>query len=684
MNMSTGLRWRVTLSEPPPGAPTVAPTPAPARHPTPSRTPTPVSFRTPTPFEELPSEVLNEMQRCISTKNRKGMMALMEQRLKEPLVDQHERPMPTIGFVFSIEGVLGLMHEGKVFDGVIDALRSLQISKIPFVFFTNAGGLSEKKFLAMLEQSTGLRFEEHQLIHSHTPFRDLARQYKDQTILVVGGLKHTVRDIAKEYGFKNVVTSSDVYRFRSQDHELNYHEPSAAYHRAYGYRNNHLPLTEGVRLKIDAILVFGNSYDWGFDLQLIVDLLLSEKGYYGTVSKLNGKSREVNNGYLQDSQPPIFFSSQNATVHDESDNPRLGQGAFEAALDAVWNVQTHGADLSNRIQFGTPAQEAFSFAERSLQKHHRASHKKDSPNMHIPPIQTVYMVGDNPATDIAGTNVFVSQYHWNWRSILVETGLYQRGTKPSHIPNKIVPNLQKAIEWAREQVLRPLEMPLQSSHIPVGLERRFSEHIEARSQGFPVSTLPEESILRPLQVPSQTSSFPHILNPGTFSASSEDSDGTSSEPLSPNSPCSEEGSPVEVRQGVLIFTRKAKYAQNVRDNLKRGHGKTPTIVQPTIQPVASQGASFEMSPEMPKPPPTTNFLRRLTIDKYAKATHPQAPDISRRRQSVPQPFPPLRTSRGRPSVTRTETSGPSIMMPEPQRPHTAPCIHSPRFVRAHK
>jgi hypothetical protein len=217
-----------------------------------------------------------------------------------------------------------------------------------------------------------------------------------------------------------------------------------------------------------------------------------------------------------------------------------------------------------------------------------------------------------------------------------------------------VPNLQKAIEWAREQVLRPLEMPLRSSHIPVGMERSFSEHIEARSQGFPIFTLPEESILRPLQIPSQTSSFSQILNPGAFSASPEDSDGTSSEPPNPNSPSSEEDSPVEVRQGVLIFPRKAKYAQTVRDNLKRGHGKTPTIVQPTIQPVASQGASFEMLPEMPKPPPTTNFSRCLTIDKDVRVTRPQPPEISRRRQSVPQPFPPLRTSRGRPSVTRAE------------------------------
>jgi hypothetical protein len=227
-------------------------------------------------------------------------------------------------------------------------------------------------------------------------------------------------------------------------------------------------------------------------------------------------------------------------------------------------------------------------------------------------------------------------------------------------------------------------MPLRSSHIPVGMERSFSEHIEARSQGFPIFTLPEESILRPLQIPSQTSSFSQILNPGAFSASPEDSDGTSSEPPNPNSPSSEEDSPVEVRQGVLIFPRKAKYAQTVRDNLKRGHGKTPTIVQPTIQPVASQGASFEMLPEMPKPPPTTNFSRCLTIDKDVRVTRPQPPEISRRRQSVPQPFPPLRTSRGRPSVTRAETSGPTILMPEPRRPHTAPCIHSPRFERTHE
>ena len=63
-------------------------------------------------------------------------------------------------------------------------------------------------------------------------------------------------------------------------------------------------------MKIEAILVWASPRDWGMDLQLLIDLLLSEKGYLGTISLLNGNPRLQNHGYLQDSQPVIHSRSR--------------------------------------------------------------------------------------------------------------------------------------------------------------------------------------------------------------------------------------------------------------------------------------------------------------------------------------------------------------------------------------
>lgn len=55
-----------------------------------------------------------------------------------------------------------------------------------------------------------------------------------------------------------------------------------------------------------------------------------------------------------------------------------------------------------------------------------------------------YMVGDNPASDIAGANAH------GWSSILVRTGVFHdtHGEKPSYQPTVIVDDVEKGVEWA--------------------------------------------------------------------------------------------------------------------------------------------------------------------------------------------------------------------------------------------
>ncbi len=61
------------------------------------------------------------------------------------------------------------------------------------------------------------------------------------------------------------------------------------------------------------------------------------------------------------------------------------------------------------------------------------------------------MIGDNPASDIAGANTYESQCGYQWKSILVETGVYRAGTVPAHQPTHTAKNVKEAVEWALTQ-----------------------------------------------------------------------------------------------------------------------------------------------------------------------------------------------------------------------------------------
>ncbi len=99
------------------------------------------------------------------------------------------------------------------------------------------------------------------------------------------------------------------------------------------------------RLQIHAILVWSSPRDWGLDLQLIVDLLLSEKGQLCKRSGKNGDENLPNRGYLQDGQPSIHFCNPDLTWATAYDHPRAAQGMFKAALEGAWAAQTNGAKL---------------------------------------------------------------------------------------------------------------------------------------------------------------------------------------------------------------------------------------------------------------------------------------------------------------------------------------------------
>jgi HAD superfamily hydrolase (TIGR01456 family) len=228
------------------------------------------------------------------------------------------------------------------------------------------------------------------------------------------------------YGFSNVLIPADII---------------TAYPTLYPFSTTLLPTYHDFSRplpnpspRISAIFVFNDPRDWAPDLQLMIDLLLSSRGVVGTYSSLNGDPTLPNQGYGQDSQPDVYFSNADLLWASSYHLSRLGQGGFRAALEGVWNQLTHGAEMERKVIIGKPFRETYDFAEEKLMM---IGHG----------VKRVYMVGDNPESDIKGANDYRSPRGVEWESILVKSGVYKRG-KPSWEPKVVVDGVGEAVDWA--------------------------------------------------------------------------------------------------------------------------------------------------------------------------------------------------------------------------------------------
>lgn len=182
------------------------------------------------------------------------------------------------------------------------------------------------------------------------------------------------------------------------------------------------------KVQFEAIFVFHDSREWGRDIQYCLDILRSDQGVFGTM---------VTNEELRKRRKiPIYFSHGDLLWGNNFALPRLGQGAFRTALEAVYKRVTDGDEM-NAITFGKPEQMTYEYANELLQMLlNRASNGND---IHVAP-ENIWMIGDNPASDIMGANNF------GWSSALVRTGVYRDVEgPPAHKPTLIADNVEEAI-----------------------------------------------------------------------------------------------------------------------------------------------------------------------------------------------------------------------------------------------
>ncbi|GAA5991001.1 hypothetical protein JCM5350_002006 [Sporobolomyces pararoseus] len=349
-------------------------------------------------------------------------------------------------FVFDIDGVLKqgshVLPQALKVMKVLNGENHLK-KKYPNILVTNGGGSLELARSQRLTRELQVPIGEHQIVQSHTIFRSMLPLYRDKPILVVGGIGDNCRQIAETYGFKHAYIPADVLRWRPSIwpyHKLT--EEEMAYSRDVDFST----------IPFAAVLIFHDSRDWGRDIQLTLDLVRSRDGVFGTLK--DEKDLEL---WKPERQLPVHFSQPDLLWGNEFPQSRFGQGALQESMAAVYKFTT-GHELQ-RTTGGKPTRATYEYAASLLRSQienlqtgspidlHGTSSSGSGRDLKDVYKGRVYMVGDNPRSDIAGANAF------GWESILLKTGVF-RGSKreeAEHVPTVLKDDVWEGVKWALER-----------------------------------------------------------------------------------------------------------------------------------------------------------------------------------------------------------------------------------------
>ncbi|KAI8457795.1 HAD-like domain-containing protein [Phakopsora pachyrhizi] len=312
-------------------------------------------------------------------------------------------------FCFDIDGVLkrgkSVLSEAKEALSILNG-KNPQSQRFPIILCTNGGGVPEEERCQRLSDELGIPITKKQLVQSHTIFTQFLDEYRTKPILVVGGASQRCRKIAEEYGFQHVYIPQDI---------LKWNPTVWPFHKLTEKENQ-------------MSKVMHDPLDWGLSVQLAIDVLTSKGGVItNPADKISLKNPHE--------QPKIYFSNPDILWGNEFLRPRFGQGAFQTALRANYE-QVTGQPLKSWTG-GKPSRVTYEFAEGLLLQVLKESFGNKE-------LGNVYMIGDNPASDIQGANNF------GWRSVLVQTGVFKGETieDSQYPPSTVQPNVLDAVKWA--------------------------------------------------------------------------------------------------------------------------------------------------------------------------------------------------------------------------------------------
>ncbi|XP_050020037.1 haloacid dehalogenase-like hydrolase domain-containing 5 isoform X2 [Alexandromys fortis] len=304
------------------------------------------------------------------------------------IVGRAESP-PTFGLLFDIDGVLVRGH--RVIPAALEAFGKLVNSqgqlRVPVVFVTNAGNILQHSKAQELSDLLGYKVDPDQVILSHSPMK-LFSQYHNKRMLVSG--QGPLVENARALGFQNVVTTDEL---RTAFPELDMVDLERR------------PKTTRPRndfSAIEGVLLLGEPVRWETNLQLIMDVLLSN-GNPGT-------------GLVTAPYPhlPVLASNMDLLWMAEAKMPRFGHGTFLLCLEAIYRKVT-GKELKYEGLMGKPSILTYQYAEDVMRQ--QAERRGWSA-----PVRKLYAIGDNPVSDVYGANLF------NQHLQMAKRGEEERGT----------------------------------------------------------------------------------------------------------------------------------------------------------------------------------------------------------------------------------------------------------------
>ncbi|KAI8867574.1 HAD-superfamily hydrolase [Ramicandelaber brevisporus] len=291
-------------------------------------------------------------------------------------------------FAFDIDGVL--LRGRQALPQGIRTIQRLHKEKVPFIFLTNGGGCNESAKAAQLSEKLQTPVSADQVVLCHSPLRQYVSEYQDKRILVLGGFRRNCVNIAREMGFNKASAPIDLLRsFKTSTDAM---WPFLNY-KYEDYRDAEL-LDNVMDEQFHAVFLWHDSYDWGLEAQVAIDLLRAEGG------RLSGV--QTNHQTM-----PLYTTNSDLLWANDFTLPRFGQGVFPVAMNSLFHSLT-GSNLK-RVEYGKPNRGTYEYAEKLI---------KQQTGLAAGELE-VYAIGDNPEADIAGANAY------GWNSVLVRTGVFR-------------------------------------------------------------------------------------------------------------------------------------------------------------------------------------------------------------------------------------------------------------------
>ncbi|CAL1595554.1 unnamed protein product [Knipowitschia caucasica] len=280
----------------------------------------------------------------------------------------------SFGLLFDIDGVL--VRGRTPIPAAKECFRKLVDQdgkyKVPVVFVTNAGNCMRQTKAEHLSQLLDTEISPDQVMLSHSPLR-MFTQFHKMCVLVSG--QGPVEEVAHNLGFEDVVTM-DMLRDGYPLLDVVDHDRRP---------KDTIPPTKGLQ-KIDAVILFGEPVRWETNLQLIVDVLLT-----------NG-SPDHNWNTVQYPHIPVLACNMDLLWMAEAKNPRFGHGMFLVCLESLYKKIT-GYDLKYEALIGKPSVVTYNYAELLIRQQAEGLGWTK-------PVKRLYAIGDNPMADIYGANLY--------------------------------------------------------------------------------------------------------------------------------------------------------------------------------------------------------------------------------------------------------------------------------------